>query len=543
MKDRYIIILLILITSTLFLTGLHWGLPSDRLNELYFTKTNHIQKIYNEIKQLKPPRFIYNPIRSYHPDEYFIIKTLQSINFPLFKFSIEQFSIGGAYLYLYGLLLFLLGLIGFVDITREITYYFFHPKEIAMFYIIGRVLCVFYAIGIAILTYIIAWKICKNKLAAFISSIFLIFSPLFLLNSHYMYVDILGLFWIMLTLYFALRHLNGERINPFFIGMISGMAAGNKITFLLTFFIPFLTFLIEREKTIKKIKNIGYSFISFIIVIIITYPYFWSVFYHLLSGEGKHATQISFSPFYITSLKYGIGIPLMIFLFLGFIFTFIRKPVKSEIVIISWTIFFFFIMSAFSLKYARYILPVLPTFIITGVNGWFSFRNRFFLSIRNVLFILIILFTFIYGMAFETLFINENNRTEAGIWIKKNIPEKSSIGVTEIPWQFQMPPFDYYRYKVEIVGYDIKNLKKWQPDYFILSSFQAPIPPYPLSLQKERVAFYRKFIDLGLYFEEKKFEKYAAFGGIRFKIKQLPEDLIYLNPSIVIFKKFSHNSP
>ncbi|HOL22758.1 MAG TPA: hypothetical protein PLQ41_07910, partial [bacterium] len=138
--------------------------------------------------------------------------------------------------------------------------------------------------------------------------------------------------------------------------------------------------------------------------------------------------------------------------------------------------------------------------------------------------------------------IKENIRTEAGIWIKENIPAGSSIGVTEVPWQFQMPPFDYYVYRVVVTGYNTEELKKSQPDFFILSSFQAPIPPYPMRLQKERVKFYKEFIESGLYTEEKRFEKYPSFAGITYRFKTLPEDLIYLNPTIVVYRKISYNN-
>ncbi|MDD3726451.1 MAG: phospholipid carrier-dependent glycosyltransferase, partial [Candidatus Ratteibacteria bacterium] len=477
------------------------------------------------------------PIRSYHPDEYFIIKCLQEIS-PQKIFTWTQFSIGGAYLYLYGFLLFFLALTGFIHLSRDITYYFFNPGEIAKFYITGRVLCLIYGIGIVVLTYIITKKISKNKIAAFFSSILLIFSPLFLMNAHYMYVDIPGIFWIMLAIYLAVRHLNGEKTNPIFMGLAAGMAAGNKITFLLAFFIPFATFLMDGKGLREKTKNIGYSFLSFIGIFIIAHPYIFTSFYQMFFGKGQNATRISFSPdFYITSLRYGMGTPLLLFLILGTIFTLLKKFDKGRILVVLWLIFFFLTMSSLSLKFARYILSLLPPFIIVGLTGWFSFENRVAVFIRKVVLTLILVFTFVYGMAFDMLFIKENIRTEAGIWIKESIPVGSSIGVTEVPWQFQMPPFDYYIYRVEVVGYNIEELKKIQPEYFILSSFQAPIPPYPLKLQEERTNFYKAFIDTGIYIEEKRFERTPSFAGITFKARQLPEDLIYLNPTIVIFKK------
>ncbi|MCM8762441.1 MAG: glycosyltransferase family 39 protein [Candidatus Omnitrophica bacterium] len=542
MKDRYIILLLIFIFLGISINGIYWGLPSSKLNELYFTKKDSIQKFSNENKP-EIPRSFYNPIRSYHPDEYFIIKTLQSIKPPFFKFSIEQFSIGGFYLYLYGLLLLSLSITGFVHLSRDILYYFINPEEIAKFYITGRLISLIYGIGIVLLTYIITKCLSKNKVSAFLSAIILTFSPIFLMNTHYMYVDIPGTFWIMLTIYFALRYLDGEKKGPVLMGLSAGIAAGHKITFLLAFFVSFVAFLIENKSIREKMKNIVYSFLSFIGVIIITYPFIFTSIRHLFLGEGQNATQIVFSPyFYITSLRYGLGLPLLVFLLLGIVFTLYKRQDKSRIVVILWIVFFFLTISFPSLKFARYILPVLPPFIIIGTTGWFSVKNKAILFIRSVAIILILTFTFIYGMAFEMLFIKENIRTEAGMWIKENIPAGSSIGVTEVPWQFQMPPFDYYTYRVEVIEYNIEELQKKKPEYFILSSFQAPIPPYPIRLQEERINFYNEFVKSGMYKVEKKFEKYPSLGFITFRFKTLPEDLIYLNPSIVVYRKISYNN-
>lgn len=537
--EKKLLCALIFIFFLISITGIKWGVPSQSINNLYFYNPSSIKQHIQTMSELSTnlPRSFYNSIRSYHPDEYFIIKTLQSIKLPLLKFSLEQFSIGFAYLYLYGFLLLLLSLTGFIHLERDITYYFLNPEEIAKFYITGRTISLIYGLGIVLLTYIITKKISKNKSAAFLSGLFLIFSPLFLMNTHYMYVDIPGIFWIMLTIYLSVKYLDGEKISPFFIGISAGMSAANKITFLLTFFIPFFTFLIDDKIIREKIRNIVYSFLSFIGILIVIYPFFLTSLHHLFQGEGQHATKICFAPdFYITSLRYGIGTIPFFFLALGMFFIILKGKDKKVVIVLSWTFFFFIGMSSLTQKFARYILPVLPPFIILGVLGWFSLKNLA-LFIKNFVFALTIIFIFLYGMAYEMLFIKENIRTEAGIWIKENIPPGSSIGVTEVPWQFQLPPFDYYTYKVEVTGYNIEELKKRKPEYFILSSFQAPVPPYPMRLQKERVEFYKEFIESELYAEEKKFEKYPSFAGIIFKIRQLPEDLIYLNPSIVVFKK------
>jgi len=540
MKDKYIVGILTILSMIVFITGLHWGLPSSKLNKLYFLKEEHLIQHISGIKETKLPRFFYNPIRTYHPDEYFILKCLYMTKIPhIFNFA--QFSIGGAFLFLYGILLFILYKFNLLSLAKDIASYFLHPEEIARLYIVGRFICVLYGIGIVVLTYFLTNKIFKNKISGFVSSFLLIFSPLFLLNAHYMYVDIPAIFWTMLLLFFCVKYIKEEKINPLIIGSLSGISAGNKLTFFFTFFIPLITFMIVKEDPKKKIKNISLSFISFLLVLFLTTPYLFSALFHLFHGEGKHATKFSFTPmFYLTSLRYGLGFPLFLFLLFGLFIPFLNKRSISldKNLVILWIFFYFFIMSCLSLKFARYILPIIPPFIGIGTGEWFTLqKNKFMNFIRNILIIFVGLSTFFYGMAFETLFIKENVRTEAGIWIKDNIPPGNCIGVTEVPWQFQLPPFDYYTYSVVVTRYKFEKVEEKKPTYFILSSFQVPVPPYPSNLQKERIKFYKEFIKSGFYKKEKRFERYPSFAGITFKFRKLPEDMIYVNPTIIIFKK------
>jgi len=213
---------------------------------------------------------------------------------------------------------------------------------------------------------------------------------------------------------------------------------------------------------------------------------------------------------------------------------------KVIFLLISWVIFFSLFISLFAKTFARYILPVVPSLIIIGIIGWLEVYKRLRSLNKKILsavFILVLCWTFAYGMSYKILFLKENVRTEAGVWIKENIPEESSIGVTEVPWQFQMPPFDYYRYEVVVTGYDFARAKETKPDYFILSSYQARLSPYPLGLQKERIDFWEEFRSSELYGAKQTFQRFPQFLNIVFKTDVLPEDMIYLNPTIVIFER------
>jgi hypothetical protein len=549
MNNKIIISILILFSGVLFFTGINWGLPSAKINSLYFQNTKDIKKTLNLIKKYrqkkeKPPRYLYNSIRSYHPDEYFVIKSLSSINPRKLNFNTHQFAIGGAYIYLLGVILLIFSKLKLIYLTKNISFYFFHPFQIAKFYIVGRILSGLYGIGIILFTYLLGTNLWNNKNAGFYAGILTALSPLVLLNSHYMYVDIPGLFWTMLALFLAVKFLKGKtnKFMPFLIGVACGIASGNKLTFVLSFLIPFFTFvLLEKNRFILRAKNVFFSFIGFILAFFITNPYFLNAFHQLFFGKGKNAVALSFQPnFYFLSLKDGLGLFLLIFLLAGIIFAFFKKEKEilesDKMLVLLWIVSFFVIMSFFALKFARYILPIIPSFIVLGIGFWMNYTNRKYSIVKKILLILVVFITFIYGISFLSLFIR-NTRTKAGEWISQNLPGGTTIGVTEVPWQFQVPPLNEEKYKIKSTGYNIHKVKKLLPKYFLISSFQAPIPTYPVNLREAKKKFWKQLKKTNIYKPVKMWRIEPSFFGFTFKYKTMPQDLIYLNPTIILLKK------
>jgi len=567
-KIKYLFIITILAIGTFF-SGIRWGLPSQKLSSLYFID-NESRKLHNKTiekypladafkgmgvyvvqhpneEEKKLPRNLYNPIRSYHPDEYYVIKSLGSMNPVKLDFNPHQFGICGVYLYFIGVLLFLLEKIHFVKLVKDLGFYFLHPEEIAKLYIVGRVVTAFYGVGVVLLSYLLCKKISKSESWGFFTGFSILFSPLILLNSHYMYVDIPGVFWIITSLYMTVLFVEKFSFRKLFIaGALAGFAGGTKITFLTSFIIPLFGLLLIWSGWKKLLKEVVLVTGGFITSFALTNPYFFITFPEPLI-ELKQHTGLSFQgKFYILSLIYGLGLPLLLFILAGFLFVLItlkRKGTQEKKIIflfIFWIIFFFVFISIFSKNFSRYILPIVPVSIILSGIGWYwFFENRGKIErISAIVFIIIVMcFTFVYGMSYELLFISKNIRTEAGEWIKENISKGSTIGVSEFPWQFQMPPFDYFKYKVIVTGYNTKSVIQKSPKYIIFSSLQVPIPPYSLKLESYRINFWKEFQNLNLYKPIKIFQKYPSFLMFHFHFQTIPEDLIYLNPTIIIFEK------
>lgn len=552
--------LIFYIFSLFLIAGINWGIPSKNLRDLYFYSERNLKENLKKIKEYKEeiwkgygyylalhpeeeekklPRNFYNLIRSYHPDEYFIIKVLASMKPEKFDFNPHQFAIGGAYLYLVGFLFYFLSKLKIIKLTKDLSFYFYNPEEIGKFYIAGRLITVIFGIGVIILSYLIAKKLYRGKNKCLLIPFFLSFSPLIILNSLYMYVDIPGLFWIMLSLYYSLKIFENPDYKNFFLsGIFSGLACGTKINLFISIFIPLFSSILILKDIKKFLISLIYISGGFLLSFGLTNPYFFITF-PLPIVELKQHTPLSFSGnFYFKALGYGIGWPLFILSLIG-IFSNRENFLKKErFLLFLWISLYFLFISLFSKNYARYILPIVPSLIILGYEFFLiEGKNKFLNHTKKVLLYFSLLYAFIYGISFKSLFLRENVRTEAGKWIKENIEKGKSIGVCEVPWQFQMPPFDYFEYKMIVLNYDFEKLKKNLPDYFIISSFQGKIPPYPLNLQIERIEFWEKFTNSNLYSPLKSFQKFPSFGIIKFKFNTLPEDLIYLNPTILIFKK------
>ncbi|MBU2495098.1 MAG: hypothetical protein KJ935_01155, partial [Candidatus Omnitrophica bacterium] len=334
------------------------------------------------------------------------------------------------------------------------------------------------------------------------------------------------------------------RSAPLLMGITSGLAFGSKLTFFPVLSVPVLTFILIREMpNRKKIKNILISIAAFCLIFFITNPYFFASGSEPVLGIAKNKSTYCFQGIaYLKSLRFGLGLPLLIFSSLGFLLSFKKEKgescVHDKTLVIAWVIIFYLFISQFALHFGRYILPIVPVLIAVGVGFWLKpSRIRILNTFKTMAVIFVVSATFLYGMAYLSLFWKENTRTLAGEWIQKNIPAGATIGVTEVPWQFQMAPLDEDQYQLKVTGYDLKQLKETQPDYFILSSFQSGIPPVPKQMPPERSRFWNEFKESTQYRPLISFRQPLSFAGIVFNQSGASEDLIYLNPTIAVFER------
>ncbi|MCD6218863.1 hypothetical protein J7K43_00585, partial [Candidatus Calescamantes bacterium] len=256
------------------------------------------------------------------------------------------------------------------------------------------------------------------------------------------------------------------------------------------------------------------------------------------------------------SLRYGMGTPLLLFSFISIMWV-IAKRDRINILFLIWVIsYYIFIAIFFKSKFARHMLPILP-FLSILVSGFFlsllEERRKLLRLTGCILSFGIILYTFLYTFAYDTLYTREDPRTQASQWIEKNIPPHTRIGVLWKPYFYTPPiinmeywvegeteynkdnPEKYNQYEIIVLkDSSMKETQRKTPDFIVLSEYEyrdALRFPEIFSKEKKLLNFIQRNYTL-----IEKFENLPSIGKLKFRKGFPPHDWLYPYPAILIYK-------
>ncbi|MCM8802724.1 MAG: glycosyltransferase family 39 protein [Candidatus Omnitrophica bacterium] len=549
--------IIIIVFSFIFIsTGIKWGLPKNEykkffyrnekemqfliegINENYIEKSWQISKMKNSAKL---ERHKFNIIRSFHPDEENILKSISNMNPEKLDFNPHFFEYPTFYIYIVAVILKIFSLFKFIHITSDISFYFKNPDEIAKFYLTGR----FVTLIFSILTVLFVSKISeKIKKGSYLITFFLLlFSPLFVINSIYMTVDVPMLFWIVLAVFFLIIfYENSKKIFLFLSSISIGFATGTKYPAIVFWFLIPIGLLLKGLSIKEFFKKTTLSFLTMIIAFLITTPYsiisfneFKRDFLYQFTIRGT--LNFSFSAF-VSNFKDVVEDILLIngilpTLFFLVMFFFSLFKLKKQVFIIHSGLYLFFslllIISGF--KYARYYLPIYPFFILIS-----SYSIKEIEKIRKLKFLIyfiflsVISFNFLKTISILQLRIGEDTRITSAEYIDKNLKEGTKIVYLKSPWIFEVCPVNFLKYNITIFEKekDLVNIK--EDSYLIIGELQYFLTKGSRSEIEEEII--RKMKDYG-FLLIKKFEKEEFL----FKQNKTIHDLIYICPKIFLFYK------
>lgn len=570
-KDRYqilIVVLIFAIALSLRLLGIGWGLPND----WHFF--------------------------SYHPDEATIALCVSLLDIFSLRMNPHHFNYGSLFFYLvYFALLFAVGS-GLVKSQNILSLSFWRDMHI-----VGRTLNAF--IGAS--TVFVVWRtayIAYGGHCALLSALLIAVLPIHVQHSHFMTIDVSFAFWAMVALLYSLRALmlsqsgcseRHQTIGSFMLsGFFGGLSVGTKYGVLLplcaTWLVASLYIVGAGDQPARQLKMamriavfnfflpaLAMCLFGFLLVcpysILAWNEFIQGVLYemrHMRMGHGELFLDTGSGHLYHirVNLNASLGLPLLITSAFGIVWAFIKRR-PQDVLLLTFILVYFGIVGCFKVRFARYLMPIIPPLCILTANGVCdvftavmranvsrSFK-RIVRCIITVAFLFVLAYTALYSCAIVRVMILPDTRDLAASWVRKNIPHGSTIAVAGNPWFYTVPvkPIMAGPYKRYLVGYrfpeskdakqvkydicatwfNIEAIKRVGATAFIATSFEYR---EFLRLKDKRVSQTMKHLEKlcngGIAFE-KRFERPFEFLGIKFGPTYIPHDMMYANPTVRIF--------
>ncbi len=530
-----------------------WGLPTEARKELYFTSRESLDKALSltapfvaggkwqrshlspEDRDVVRVRPFFNLIRTYNPDEHDVLKPLAGMRPGDLSFNPHRFVYPAFLTYQAGALIFTLGKLKVIEVVKDVTYYLVNPGQFARFYIAGRALSLVYGIGVFLLTFLLGKRLFGPREGVWASMI-VASSTLFVTYCALLKIDMGGIFWTHMALYFAMVYVQefGHKAGPLYLaGLFAGLAAGTKYNLglcLVSVVVAALVADVPKGRFARIFLTVFLAALAFFAVnpyIILSFNEFLADFTYAAQvvQTGSLSAKVLASVDYITQVLPRAGSPFFaVLITLGLVYGIARLK-RHEAPLTVHLVLSLIILLKVRFKFASYTLTIIPVAAVYGAGLLESaFRRRASLAWA------VVLLTFVANLGFTGAAIKlmkRDTRLEAGRWILKNIPQGTEVGIAGDQLAFSCPPLDENRFPV------VDILKKRAPKYVVLSEH----------FYRGRAKF-EKRDEIGRVLDSETYEKVKVFGNELYVLginlgftRKSPLDLVQLAPEIVVFKR------
>ena len=524
------------------------------------------------------PRDLFNPVRSYHPDEYQVFKSLSNMRPRKLDFDPGNYIYPSLHTYLVGAAEGVASLLGVVQLRGDLGYYFDHPDAMGRMYLVGRALSLLAAAGALLLV----WRVgeAMGRGTGLMALVLLAAMPALGIHAHSLTRDTLAavaaIAFFMACLKVAETGLVCLRVAATQEAHkeakwfdIAGAAAGLCVALqyfavVLWLMIPLAAVLrLTRHGGSKRSLAIGLatSFVVMIAVFCFTNPYhvihvgrfladFRSETTHMGGGILGRIVSLGWLTHLPKMLPFLATWPLAVVVGLGVLVALVRRR-PDDWLLLAWLVLWGGVVGLDGRVYSRYYVPLLPALALVGARGLAGVGELVARVAKarwcGVVVVLVLLAggvsrAVVVTYGWSRLYALENSRTLAGEWIAKRVPAGARIGVTEPPWQYEMPPLDRDKYRLvamrggaEGSPYDLARLMQAQPDYFVTSSIQCGTMPGQGDGRDEASRFWRFLFSGQMYRVAKVFRIEQPF--LPADTWRLPEDMRYVNPVIYVLER------
>lgn len=237
-------------------------------------------------------------------------------------------------------------------------------------------------------------------------------------------------------------------------------------------------------------------------------------------------------------LGYGEGFALTIWLVAGAFWAAIRRH-KSDLLLLSWIVPYFLLVSWSSAKFMRYSAPLIPPLTILAgalLVQMVQSKSRLTRLGAAVATAVALVFAGTYDAAYAGLFSSPDPRSVATVWLVGHAQPGTRIGFEELPDGVTNLP-----YFVTAAGYR-PCFSEFQPRqlggparYLLLDSYVLEEHP---QFPAQEVRRFRTALENDSSFEVVERVHYTpTFLGIRFPIDASPHDWRYLTHDITVYQR------
>jgi asparagine N-glycosylation enzyme membrane subunit Stt3 len=357
------------------------------------------------------------------------------------------------------------------------------------FYFAGRLMTAFIGALTVPLVYTLGRRMFGRK-TGLMSSLLLTFSLLHAVHSHYVTADVPVAFFVTLSFLFCYLATDTGAMKYYVLaGLFAGFATSTKypafITILPLLLVPLLT--IRWGEWTALGQRLGLSLGAFMAGFLLGTPYAFldlSTFLGSLGSVLSHysARQPGFegsdAGVWYARQMLGSADVLMVSIGLGGIVWALFKHTKKDILLLSFLLPYYLLLSLWRVRFERHLVALLPfliilaaRFLVEGVS-WLSKRwpimRRGEIPLLACLSVLAIVMPAKAIMDFDAALAQKDHRTIAAEWVNANIPTGSKV-VSEA---FSIP-VDEERFEVkQVVRIDSQDLEWYRQEgieYIIVS--------------------------------------------------------------------------
>jgi hypothetical protein len=397
----------------------------------------------------------------------------------------------------------------------------FISSNSAYFLGIGRLVSVFFgSVTVPLLYYL--GKLFKSEKTGLISASVLTFTFLHVKDSHYLYLDVTATFFVVCFFVFLCLFINKRSVVYFLLASVfSGVSIGIKyhlVFLLIPLFIAYIFVSVKNNRGV--IRNLFNSLFWAGIVLLIFFIFlgnplpFINLSQFLNEIRNQSATFSSgqmgftggffyylyrfkftavFEPLTYNSLIGDMGVIILVLSILGMFYSLIKTNIL-RVALVSFVIPFYLFNEMQAIKPVRFLIPIVPCFIIFMSVFLVEVSERFKLKkyILLILCVLILLPSAVRVVRFDNLISNRDTRVYAMEWIRDNIPLDEVITFHGYGW-VNPPQVGHKKVVIDLPNYNtgkavvlhraptLSSFLQNGVDYFIYNGYIRDIQTCPSS--------------------------------------------------------------